>query len=203
MEPAANAEPGEYRPGNREDFDRLYSTTYGRIFRTLAGLLGDVAAAEDCTQEAYLHAYKAWSRWKPEAPAEAWVHRIAINAAIGHRRKQRLREAGELVRRLGHPEHLDPTDRVLDQVVVDEVRRLPPKQAVVLVLRHVHGYSNREIGLTLGVSESTVAGRLAWAKKTLRGRLASHLDSARSPNSSVVLDTSDALRISPVNDHEW
>jgi DNA-directed RNA polymerase specialized sigma24 family protein len=39
------------------------------------------------------------------------------------------------------------------------------------VLRHLHGYSNREIGAILGLPESTVATRLADAKKTLRARL--------------------------------
>ena len=36
-----------------EDFDRLYVTTYHRIFRTLTSMLGDVAGGEDCTQEAF------------------------------------------------------------------------------------------------------------------------------------------------------
>ncbi|MBO0701609.1 MAG: sigma-70 family RNA polymerase sigma factor, partial [Candidatus Dormibacteraeota bacterium] len=60
-----------YRPGNREDFDRLYAATYQRIFRTLLAMLGDRAAAEDCTQDAFLQAFRAWARWKQDAPAEA------------------------------------------------------------------------------------------------------------------------------------
>jgi len=54
-------------------------------------LLRDRAAAEDCTQEAFLRAFRAWPRWRPDAPAEAWVHRIAINVAISARRRERLR----------------------------------------------------------------------------------------------------------------
>lgn len=160
-----------YRPGNREDFDRLYAATYQRIFRTLAAMLGDLAAAEDCTQEAYLQAFKAWSRWRQKAPAEAWLHRIAINAALAYRRKQRLAEAGELIRRLGLPEDRDPQEQVPDPSVMDELRRLPPKQTAALVLRHLHGYTNREIGAALGVPESTIATRLADARRTLRARL--------------------------------
>ena len=44
-------EPAPYRPGSREDFDRLYATTYQRIFATLVALLRDRAAADDCAQE--------------------------------------------------------------------------------------------------------------------------------------------------------
>jgi DNA-directed RNA polymerase specialized sigma24 family protein len=39
------------------------------------------------------------------------------------------------------------------------------------VLRHLHGFSNREIARALGVPERTVASRLAAAKERLRSRL--------------------------------
>lgn len=192
LDPQATA----YRPGNREDFDRLYAVTYQRIFRTLAAMLGDLAAAEDCTQDAYLQAFKSWSRWKQEAPAEAWLHRIAINAAAAYRRKQRLREPGELVRRLGPPYEREPYEQAADPSVLEELRRLPTKQAAALILRHLHGYSNREIGSALGVSESTVATRLLDAKRTLRARLERSMRPREAPCGSAVPDTSGPLRIS-------
>lgn len=160
-----------YRPGDADDFGRLYQATYQRIFRTLVSMTGDRAAAEDCTQDAFLRAYKAWKTWKQDAPAEAWLHRIAINTVISHMRKQRLREVGELVRRLGRPVAKDAQDEALDGEVLREVRRLPAKQAAAVVLRHLHGYTNREIAAALGVPESTIATRLMEAKRTLRKRL--------------------------------
>jgi RNA polymerase sigma-70 factor (ECF subfamily) len=170
---AANtsARAAEYEPGSKHDFDRLYQATYQRIFRSLVALTGSPAAAEDCTQEAFLKAFKQWKGWNGSAPAEAWVHRIAINTAISYRRRERLREVGELVRRLGRPHHPDPTEAEIGPDLLRELKRLPPKQAVAIVLRHLHGYSNREIAAILGIPESTVATRLADAKKTLRSRL--------------------------------
>ena len=161
----------DYRAGSKADFDLLYQETYPRVFRTLAAMLGSVAAAEDCTQDAYLKAFRAWPSWKAEAPAQAWVFRIAINTAISHRRKERLREVGELVRRLGRPQEAHPEEEATNGELLRELRRLPPKQAAVVVLRHLHGYSNREIAAALGESESTVASRLMTAKRTLRARL--------------------------------
>jgi RNA polymerase sigma-70 factor, ECF subfamily len=178
-----------YRPGDRQDFDRLYTATYERIFRTLAAMLGDRAAAEDCTQDAFLQAFRAWPAWKQDAPAEAWLHRIAINTAISYQRKQRLREVGELVRRLGRPVDRDPQEQAIEGEVIREVRRLPPKQAAAIVLRHLHGYSNREIAAALGISESTVATRLMDAKRTLRKRLGT--------SSLAIPDTSGPLRVPP------
>lgn len=168
-QPIADA-PG-YRPGSREDFDRLYAAVYQRVYGTVLALLRDRAAAEDCTQEAFLRAFQAWPRWRPEAPAEAWVHRIAINVAISARRRERLREVGELVRRLGVPGQRDPIDDVMGSLLLTELRALPAKQAAALVLRYFHGYTNREIGQALGVPERTVASRLIRARSRLQERL--------------------------------
>lgn len=166
-----DTQPRPYRPGSRDDFDRLYAATYQRIYGTVLALLRDRAAAEDCTQEAFVRAFRAWPRWRPEAPAEAWVHRIAINVAISARRKERLREIGELVRRLGVPSEPDPEDQVLGGELLRELRALPPKQAAVLVLRHLHGYTNREIAHALGVPERTIASRLIRARTRLQQQL--------------------------------
>lgn len=57
--------------GSKKDFDTLYRETYPRVFRTLAAMLGSEAMAEDCAQDAYLKAFRAWPGWKGEAPAEA------------------------------------------------------------------------------------------------------------------------------------
>src|SRR5207244_13176265 len=92
-----------YQAGNEADFERLYQASYGRILGTLTAMLGDRAAAEDCCQDAFERAYKKWDTWQPIAPAEAWVHRLAINAAVAYRRQMKLREGGEVIRRLGRP----------------------------------------------------------------------------------------------------
>src|SRR5579859_1221719 len=162
-----------YRPGVKADFDRLYRATYQRIFATLMMILRNPAAAEDATQEAYLRAFRAWSRWKQDAPAEAWMYRIALNVAFTHRRRERLHEVGEVLRRLGRPKEPDPAEAAQPDLV-RELRALPPKQAAALVLRHLHGFTNREIAAALNVPERTVASRLAAAKSRLRVRLGDH-----------------------------
>ena len=158
---------GEYRPGSQEDFERLYEASYGRLLATLVAMLGDRAAAEDCLHDAYLKAYRSWKDWRPSAPAEAWLHRIAVNQAISFQRWRKLRDVGEVVRRFGRPHETDPADATRADLL-DALRRLPPKQAAAIVLRHLHGYSNREIAQALGVPERTVASRLAAARSRLQ-----------------------------------
>jgi RNA polymerase sigma-70 factor (ECF subfamily) len=161
-----------YTPGSEADFERLYRNTYRRILGTLITLVRDVPTAEDCAQETFERAYRSWSSWRPDAPVEAWLHRIAINVAISDRRYQRLRQAGEIVRRLGRPgPGPDPALMAEQSDVFKAIQKLPTKQAAALVLRHYHGYSNREIGAALGIPEQTVASRLAAARKQLQAVL--------------------------------
>jgi RNA polymerase sigma-70 factor (ECF subfamily) len=159
-------------PGSETDFERLYRDSYRRVLGTLVTMLRDRAAAEDCAQDAFERAYKAWKSWRPDAPAEAWLHRIAINVAINAQRRARLQEAGAVLRRLGRPPlAADPSAVAERSDLVTALRTLPPKQAAAIVLRHFHGYTNREIAISLGVPERTVASRLAAARTRLRERL--------------------------------
>ena len=158
-----------YEPGSEVDFERLYRNTYRRILGTLITLLGDRSAAEDCAQDTFERAYKSWSSWRPDAPVEAWLHRIAINVAVSDRRRERLRGVGEVIKRLGRPASPpDPVTFVESSELVNAIRKLPTKQAAALVLRHYHGYSNREIAAALGVPEQTVASRLGAARRQLQ-----------------------------------
>jgi RNA polymerase sigma-70 factor (ECF subfamily) len=167
-EPVAEA----YVPGSREDFDRLYRVAYPRVYRTLTAILGDPAEAEDCAQDAFVQAFHAWKRWRPDAPAEAWIHRIAVNRAISCRRRANLRSVGELLRRLGRPVgSVDPALIATQPDVLSALRSIPPKLAAAIVLRHYHGYNNREIAAAIGVSERTVGTRLRQAGERLRAIL--------------------------------
>jgi RNA polymerase sigma-70 factor (ECF subfamily) len=169
----AGPEPPGYEPGSHEDFDRLYRNSYQRIYRTMLAVLGDRAAAEDCTQDAFVLAFRAWARWRPDAPAEAWLHRIAINVAVSYHRKASLRSIGTILRRLGRPAAgPDPAQVALDRDLTDALRHLQPRLRAALVLRHYHGYNNREIAAAIGVSERTVNKRLRIASGRMRALLA-------------------------------
>lgn len=182
-----------YRPGSVADFDRLYRSAYPRLKRTLTAILGDPEAAEDCVQDAFVSAFEAWPRWTPQAPAEVWLHRIALNSAFSFRRKRKLREVGELIRRLGRPDQgLDPTALADIDDLLGALRRLPPKMAAAIVLRYYHGYTNRDIAAALSVSERMIGLRLAEAKR----RLSADLGPDWSPGSAAATIAA-AVAISP------
>jgi RNA polymerase sigma factor (sigma-70 family) len=93
----------------------------------------------------------------------------ALAPTISYRRSARLRSVAELLRRLGRPAPSnDPAHVATRPDVLTALRAIPPKLAAAIVLRHYHGYNNREIALALGVSERTVGSRLSQAATRLR-----------------------------------
>jgi RNA polymerase sigma-70 factor (ECF subfamily) len=77
-----------------------------------------------------------------------------------------------VIKRLGKPAPPpDPSTLAERSDMVRALRKLPPKQAAALVLRHYHGYTNREIAAALGVPDQTVASRLAAARAQLQAVL--------------------------------
>src|SRR5260370_14546423 len=111
------------------------------------------SAAEDAPQEAYLRAFGSWKRWKRDAPAEAWIYRIALHVAFTHRRRERLHEVGEVIRRLGRPRAPDPTESAQPDLV-RELRAVPPNQSSPLVLRHMHGSTTRDSPAAFAIPQS-------------------------------------------------
>src|SRR5260370_1157566 len=166
--PSLRRTRAEYKQGDEADFERLYQASYGKILGPLTAMLGDRATAEDCAHDAFERAYRKWNTWKPIAPAEAWVHRIAINGAVSHQRKMRLREVGEVIRRIGRPElGPDPQDQIERRDLPEALAKLPPKQAAAIVLRHYHGYTNQAIAHALRIPKPPTASKRAASQQRL------------------------------------
>lgn len=150
-----------------------FTATATRVLRMLVGVLRGRSAAEECVRDALVKAFKAWPKWRPDAPVEAWLNRIALNVAISYRRREGLRTLGQVLSRFGSSRATtgahDPGE---SSELLTALRRLPPRQAAVLVLRFNHGYTNREIAASLGVAaESNVVSRVGAAKVSVRRQL--------------------------------
>jgi RNA polymerase sigma-70 factor (ECF subfamily) len=165
-------------PGSAEDFDLLYRLAFDRVRATCLVILGgDPAAAEDCAQDTFVRAYRAWPRWRPEAPVEVWLHRIAVNVARSYRRRQVWRHLPLLADRLSaRPQPLDETF-----VVMRALGEMSDDDATALLLRYYYGYSGEEIAAGLGVPPTTIRGRIVRARTRLRELLSDHAGESSNP----------------------
>jgi RNA polymerase sigma-70 factor (ECF subfamily) len=151
-------------------FEALYEREYTSVFRSILGVVLEPAMAEDLTQETFVRAYRARNTYKPTAPPGAWLHRIGVNLAISHLRRQRL--ARMLPGRLYMPPEGKDYDRADARSVINEALEvLSPKLRAAVVLHYYQGFTREEVAAILGIPSGTVASRIAKAILLMRQKL--------------------------------
>jgi RNA polymerase sigma-70 factor (sigma-E family) len=148
-----------------EDFRQYVLGRQRSLLRTAWLLTGDRASAEDLVQTALIRAWPHWSRIAQGDGPDAYVRRVMVNKSIDWRRR---RWQGEVpTEQLPEPE-VSRTDRELEQVLVDAVRSLPPRQRAVIALRYLDDLSEIETAAVLGCAVGTVKSQTSKALATLR-----------------------------------
>lgn len=187
MQPEDTAVVERARQGDREAFRELVEGHSRDVFRLAFRITGEEASAEDVVQETFLSAYRGLARFDGRSRFGTWVHRIAVNHAVGAlRRRQRTTrplslpagfEEGE-----GEPAALEPRsgepgpDRhAASGQIAAAARRalaaLTPMEKTAFALRHFEGRSIAEIGSALGVRESASKQAVFRAVRKLREAL--------------------------------
>ena len=153
-------------------YDQTLPHLYGYI---LVRVGGDVAMAEDLTQEVYL-ALARQLQTGPEPPAPLpWLYRVARHRAIDHYRRGE-RTPARFASWSDEAEHVSaaigPIERFPDREWVRAaLAELPPFQRLALILRYLDGLTVAEIAEELGRSEHAVESLVARGRTALRSLL--------------------------------
>src|SRR5210317_452695 len=70
-------------------FEALYRLHVDKVYGLCLRMTGDVSEAEDCTQEAFIQAWNKLERFRGDSAFGTWLHRIAVNAVLGRKRKSK------------------------------------------------------------------------------------------------------------------
>ena len=147
----------------------LYAASYRRLVIQLFAVCGDLGAAEDAVQDAFVTAFLKRRELRSVANPEAWLRTVALNrirggwrhAAVAQRHRRDLPGPQGTVE-VG-PEHV---------ALVRALGELDRDQRVVVVLHHLADLGIAQIAAETGVAEGTVKSRLSRG----RARLADLLD---------------------------
>ncbi len=145
-------------------FERLVDAHARELHRFLVGLVGP-AEAEDCLQETFMSALRAYPSMRHADNLRAWLYTIAQRKATdaARRRARRpTRELGDLD--VAAP----PAPELGDNGVWLRVRALPPKQRVAVVHRFVADLAYAEIGERMGISEEAARQNVSAGLRRLR-----------------------------------
>ena len=155
------------------DVEAVFRESYGRAVAVLTRLLGDIDAAEEAVQDAFLTAVRRWPvDGVPPSPA-GWIVTTARNRAIDRLRREstrtdRYRAAALLADPGPPPEEGAVRDDRLRMLFTCCHPALAPAARVALTLRLVGGLSTAQIAHAFLVPEATMAQRLVRAKNKIR-----------------------------------
>jgi RNA polymerase sigma-70 factor, ECF subfamily len=160
--------------GSSAAFEQLYRRHCARIHALCLRMTGNVATAEDCTQEAFVQAWRSLPRFETRSAFGTWLHRIAVNTVL-----QQVRRRGES---LGAEDSIERevADVLADHATEDPGRSrdleaaiagLPPGARHVLVLVGIYGHTHEEASQLLGIAVGTCKAQLHRARALLGARL--------------------------------
>lgn len=155
------------------DFETLVEKHSAEIFAYLYRLTRDEAEAQDCLQEAFVRAYRAYARLERGANQRAWLYRIAGNAAFTHlKRRARERQRQTTLMETTADNAAPPGEAALRRetlaALAAAVERLPAQQRAALILRHYQSLSYREVAAALQCSEAAARANVYQALHRLR-----------------------------------
>jgi RNA polymerase sigma-70 factor (ECF subfamily) len=142
-----------------------------RFYRAAYYLLESQEDAEDAVQELYLKIMKTPGRFADVKEPVAFGMTILKNICIDMIRRRERRKAEELQEYM-ISETSDPNRRTADRdrlrILLEEIEKLPEKQAAVLKMRTLEGLEYDEISRRTGLSQVNIRVLISMARKTLK-----------------------------------
>jgi len=161
------------RRGSAAAFEALYRNHVGHVYGLCLRMTANPATAEDCTQEAFIQAWRSLPAFEGRAAFGTWLHRIAVNAVLAQGRRRREQVGADVPADETAAALPDPSASN-DGAVLDleaAIARLPAGARQVLVLVGVYGHSHEEAAALLGIAVGTCKSQLHRARQLLDARL--------------------------------
>ena len=190
--PIGNAGAGSHRSadaeilaraqaGDHQAFAQLYAMHKRRIYSLCLRMVGNVAEAEDLTQEAFLQLHRKIATFRGDSAFSTWLHRLAVNVVLMQLRKKGLSlvsldEAMEPNPEEGPSRSFGAPDLALtgaiDRLALEHaIAELPAGYRLIFILHDVEGFEHNEIASMLDCSIGNSKSQLHKARLKLRESL--------------------------------
>ncbi len=179
----------QVQAGDVAAFDKIILKYRERLFGIIYNLTSNREDTADLVQEAFIKAFQSINRFQGQASFFTWLYKIAVNNALTHLRKNKLRTFFSLERLQEEPFNAEIVAKLTDKTGGDRdaylrelqeklneaMQKLSIKHRTVITLFEIDGLSHAEIADVMECSEGTVRSRLHYAKQFLQGELSRYL----------------------------
>jgi RNA polymerase sigma-70 factor (ECF subfamily) len=164
--------------------EQVYHDYAPRVFNVARRMVSSDTDAEDITQDVLLQVVRKLPTFRGDAAFPTWLHRVTVNTALSHRRRQATRQ-DHIRSATGGDQPLEvagaelPPEGVVQsaetkRLLAQAIEQLPEAYRVVFVLADVEGLPNAEIADRLEMTLPAVKSRLHRARAMLRETLEPH-----------------------------
>jgi RNA polymerase sigma factor (sigma-70 family) len=160
--------------GNRRDQELLYRRHAAKLYAVCLQYSGNDEEARDILQDGFIKIFENLANYKHEGSFEGWIRRIIVNTALEKYREKHSLYRVDDIDDIPEPD-ADPYNEDYSGLeagdLLDIIRELPPKYRMVFNLFAIEGYSHKEIGKMVNISEGTSKSNLSRARAILQRRV--------------------------------
>ena len=159
--------------GDRASQKVLYDRLAPRMFPVCIRYVGDRTLAEDILQDGFITLFTHLDSYKGEGSFEGWARKIFVTTALmSLRKKDALKMSDELDAVRGmKAEVTTQIQSIGSKELMGLITTLPPGFRTVFNMYAIEGYSHKEIGEMLGISETTSRTQLSRARIWLQNKI--------------------------------
>ena len=151
--------------------EKLYKLFYSRMMGVVKRFIDHDEEAEEVLNNGFLRAFLKIGQYTFQGSFEGWLRKIVFHAVadyvkqyIKYNEKIVLIEKDEYI-------HKDYADKLYYNELLEMVQALPYSTRTVFNMFVMEGYSHREIGKVLGISEGTSKWHLSEGRRMLKERI--------------------------------
>lgn len=146
---------------------------YEKYARKMLGVclryVRDEFEAEEILISGFMKVFDKISQFKGEGSFEGWVRKIMVNEALGYlRRTKSIYLETDLEKADYEPDYQSLGNQLEEEDLLRMIQQLPSGYQTVFNLYAIEGYSHKEIGEMLGISENTSKSQLSRARNLLQ-----------------------------------
>ena len=158
----------------------LYKLTYSYLMSICMRYNKDKDTASEILNMGFLKILKNISVYKPEIPFKVWIRRVMVNTLIDEYRKQkrekeRVTYVDQYYDSSDYADVNDALSNISCKQIYDEINKLPNATKQVFNLYVIDGYSHKEVGELLGISEGTSKWHLNAAREKLKEQIGKNI----------------------------
>lgn len=159
--------------GDRASQKALYDRLAPRMFPLCIRYVGDRSLAEDILQDGFITLFTRLDSYKGDGSFEGWARKIFITTALmSLRKKDALKMSEELdVARGMKTDMTTQIQSIGYKELMELITTLPPGFRTVFNMYAIEGFSHKEIGEMLGISETTSRTQLSRARIWLQNKI--------------------------------